>query len=301
LRYHRVHWVSALGLQQHWRDARIDAEYVSGDALAVRTKNIQSLRLEPPRPIARLTIDGQEVTADKGPLEYEHRDGRWIALDAASAVTLRKRPGLQGPIDDAFLGPFLVVTPTGATNPDVQRWVDFELDHFRRRWKNLYRADLPEVRDVDVTDAHIRDGHLVAFGDPASNALIRRVARQLPLTWSADQLALGELRVSATGHVPLLIYPNPLHPEKYLVLNSGPTHREHHDRTNSLQNPKLGDWALVDVTVPPDAEHPGRVIGSGFFDESWQLPAASKVEKTGVFTPAPPRKLGAKIMARLAP
>ena len=69
----------------------------------------------------------------------------------------------------------------------------------------------------------------------------------------------------------MMIYPNPLNPKKYVVLNSGPTFREAHDRTNSLQNPKLGDWAIIDVTQPPDAESPGRIVAAGFFDERWQV------------------------------
>jgi hypothetical protein len=72
-----------------------------------------------------------------------------------------------------------------------------------------------------------------------------------------------------------LIYPNPLNPQKYVVLNSGPTFREGHDRTNSLQNPKLGDWALIDLAEPPSATAPGRIVAAGVFDEKWQLPRSS--------------------------
>ncbi|MFP6602512.1 MAG: hypothetical protein VB862_08285, partial [Pirellulaceae bacterium] len=66
-------------------------------------------------------------------------------------------------------------------------------------------------------------------------------------------------------------YPNPWNDQKYVVLNSGPTHREGHDRTNSLQNPKLPDWAIVDLRQVPDALLPGKIVATGFFDESWQL------------------------------
>jgi hypothetical protein len=55
-----------------------------------------------------------------------------------------------------------------------------------------------------------------------------------------------------------------------VVLNSGPTFREGHDRTNSLQNPKLPDWAVVDLATPPDAQTPGKVVDAGFFDEEWK-------------------------------
>ena len=70
-----------------------------------------------------------------------------------------------------------------------------------------------------------------------------------------------------------MIYPNLLMktPSRYVVLNSGMTFREGHDRTNSLQNPKLPDWAIIDITFPPDRLKPGRIVDSNFFDESWRL------------------------------
>jgi hypothetical protein len=58
---------------------------------------------------------------------------------------------------------------------------------------------------------------------------------------------------------------------KYVVLNSGVTFREAHDRTNSLQNPKLPDWAVIDLSQPPDAATPGRIAAADFFDEEWKL------------------------------
>lgn len=72
--------------------------------------------------------------------------------------------------------------------------------------------------------------------------------------------------------VPVCIYPNPLNPERYLVLNSGLTFREAHSKTNSLQNPHLPDWAVIDITTPPGNQAPGRIAAAGFFNETWELP-----------------------------
>jgi hypothetical protein len=83
-------------------------------------------------------------------------------------------------------------------------------------------------------------------------------------------LIVNETEYSAAEHVPVLIYPNPLNPKKYIVVNSGPTFREGHDRTNSLQNPKLPDWAVVDLRTLPNAESTGKIVDAGFFDESWK-------------------------------
>ncbi len=273
LRYSRVLWIEALGLDSHWQDSRIDAAYAPDGQLTVTTKNIRSMQVRPPKPVLQMLVDGQHVLAGKGRTTFEKHDGRWGEPERVSGERLRKRPGLQGPIDDVLLEPFLVVTPSGNSTPEIDRWVAFELEHFRRRWKNVYRGELREARDVDLQPDEIARYHLICWGDPTSNSILRKVAKQLPLARKEEMLRLGSQQFDAAHHLPLSISPNPLNPLRYLVQNSGPTHREAHDRTNSLQNPKLGDWAIVDVRVAPDSERPGQVVGAGFFDEFWQLPA----------------------------
>ncbi len=67
----------------------------------------------------------------------------------------------------------------------------------------------------------------------------------------------------ADKHAPVLIYPNPLNPSKYVVLNSGFTYRAYDDLNNARQVPKLPDWAVIDLTVKPNARWPGEGCGGG--------------------------------------
>ncbi len=69
-----------------------------------------------------------------------------------------------------------------------------------------------------------------------------------------------------------MIYPNPLNPKKYVVLNSGFTFREYDYLNNARQVPKLPDYAIIDVSIPPDARKPGGIALAGFFNEAWKLP-----------------------------
>lgn len=281
LRYHRLHWVDVRRLNEHWRDTRVDAERTAGDTFQVTTRNVAALQLTPdrlPTPV-HVSIDGQtlKVVPEKDKrtgravVRLVNHDGRWSA-GAPDPQTLAKRPGLQGPIDDAFLEPFLVVLPSGTCrHSNVQQWVDFEQAHFLDRWQALFRGRARVKHDKDVTADDLARYHLVLWGDPAANSVLGRIADRLPITWTPDAIAVGDRRLSADGHVLMMIYPNPESPDHYVVLNSGPTFREGHDRTNSLQNPKLPDWAVIDLSQPPDATAPGRVAAADFFDESWQL------------------------------
>ncbi len=284
LRYNKMHWVQVFGLGEHWQDARVDAEMVSPEEIKVTTKNVTVLHLDPEELTTRqVSIDGQSVPIEPG----GNRSHRGISLRRTNDTWRHdphfvstysdrtKHPGRSGPIDDAFLDPFLVVTPTGKSrNAAFQAWVDSELSHFRNRWRALMRADLPEIRDVDF-DPHKVPVHcnLVLWGDADSNTAVRQIADELPAKFADGKWSLFGHTFDGNRYVPALVFPptKALAQRNYIVLNSGLTFREGHDRTNSQQNPKLPDWAIIDITQPPDAFSPGRIHDAGFFDEEWKL------------------------------
>lgn len=284
LRYDRCHWVRILGLLTHWKDSRVDAEQTDR-SLSVTTRNVGAFTIAaspPSAPLAskRVIVDEQAIDVSSAgaatKVTFERVNATWRVRETAPSG-LRKIHGLQGPIDDAFLEPFLVVVPTGESqSPQVERWVQFELAHFRERWRRLFRGDVREKVDRHVTPEDLRQYHLILWGDPQSNETLARVLPDLPLTWEANSVGMkkngaNQDLFAAGHHVPVLIYPNPLAPHRYVVINSGITFRAGHDRTNSLQNPKLPDWAILDLNSPPDTLSAGKVMAAGFFDEQWRV------------------------------
>jgi hypothetical protein len=265
LRYSRQYWVEATGLEEHWKDSRIDAER-GGDAVRLATKNISRLKLHLKNAESvKVTIDGKPVAASPTG-EFAKTAAGW-APAAAPAEGLSKRPGLQGPIDDAVVTPFLVVTPSGkCASPQVQKWVEFELAHFKDRWPAVFRGDLRIKADTEITPEDFAKYNLILWGDAKSNKVIGEVLGKLPIQWTGEALTVAGKKHDAATSVPLMIYPNPMNAQKYVVLNSGPTFREQDDANNSQQNAKWGDWAVVDVTVKPDTKTPGKVAEAGFFD-----------------------------------
>jgi hypothetical protein len=140
------------------------------------------------------------------------------------------------------------------------------------RFDKLYAKHLrahPRIKDDrDVTPQDLERFHVVVFGDPGSNRLLARLLNRLPLRWTREQVGFGnELR--ATGEaLPALIYPNPLNPRKYVVVNSGLTSEEREIR-GEYQLPRLGDYALLKIA--DGADFPDVLLG-GLFNQSWQLP-----------------------------
>jgi predicted esterase len=287
LRYPTKNWVKVIRLEEHWQDSRVDA-VLDESTFKVTTKNIAffsivlSRAMPPGEGMVKFTIDGQEFEHQRRRIgEHEVSpflkvNGRWKLQSIGEFADLTRTPvkqaGSMGPIDDAFYSRFLVVTPSGRSkNPLFQAWQEFELAHFRARWKALMRGDFLEKKDTEVTDAELRDVNLILWGDEDSNVVIKKTAASIPIKRSRSEWIIGEHKYDATNHVPVMIFPGPANNFKYIVLNSGLTFREAHDRTNSLQNPKLPDWAMIDITQPPDANAPGKVVNAGFFDEEWQL------------------------------
>ena len=292
LHYSRLHWIQVHELQEHWKDARVDAEIVGDRRIRLTTTNVNTLALTPWEKMEGvvLEIDGQtvEMTGDAGPQgmrQHAHfvmREGDKWRPGLRPGIALRKTSLLHGPIDDAFMERFTVIRPTGKSkNPNFQQWCDFELEHFRQRWRALMRADLPEMSDRELLDLADRvedlgTGHIVLWGDPDSNLVLKAFIDRLPVQFEDGSWKIRDRAFPGDRFVPSLIYPRPGSATEYLVLNSGLTFREGHDRTNSLQNPKLPDWAIIAITQPPDGLTPGRIHDAGFFNELWVLKGAPK-------------------------
>ncbi|MEZ6064849.1 MAG: hypothetical protein R3B90_03880 [Planctomycetaceae bacterium] len=200
----------------------------------------------------------------------------WEIVDAPLSGR-RKRHNLQGPIDDAFMDSFLFVTPTGdESHPPVSKWVESESSRAIQQWRQQMRGDARVKPASEVTDEDIASHNLILWGDPASNPLIERILPDLPLTWTPGALHVAGVDYDPAKHVPVLIYPNPLNPRRYVVLNSGFTYREYDYLNNARQTPKLPDWSVINLDTPPGPRWPGKVVDAGFFGEDWQVRAKNE-------------------------
>jgi hypothetical protein len=258
-RYDRCYWITVEGLEKTYERSDVDATQL-GRKFTVSTKNVSRLKLAGS---GAFEIDGQTIATKDVDPEFEKKNGKWRVWNGV--VSLQKTHGLQGPIDDAFLGPFLCVRPTGdAWNPAAQEYGRKALDRLSADFAKWLRGD-PRVKDDrDVSPSDIGAFNLVLFGDPGSNSLIAQVAPKLPIRWSKTEIAMAGQKFNAADHIPVLIYPNPLNPKRYVVINSGHTFGETEFRgTNALLFPRLGDYAVVGTD--------GAVAVAGLFQENWRF------------------------------
>ena len=147
--------------------------------------------------------------------------------------------------------------------------------HAVDHWRRQFRGEARVKDDKDITDADIAAHNLDPLGRPEQQCHAREDRRQAARAVGQGRRAARRAkRYDAGHHVPVLIYPNPLNPKRYVVLNSGFTFREYDYLNNARQVPKLPDFAVVDIDVPVSARSPGGIVAAGFFTEEWGLPAA---------------------------
>jgi pimeloyl-ACP methyl ester carboxylesterase len=263
VRFNECHWVSMDGLDAHYQRAEVDATR-SDDMkkYTVTTKNLNRIKFT--GPAASYTLDGQPLTAGANPT-FEKVNGKW-AVASARTNGLRKVHGLQGPIEDALRDAFLVVRGTGQPwNAGVQDMTQKRFDLFKFQFAKWMRGDIRVKDDSAVTASDISNYNLVLFGDPGSNSLIAKVIGKLPIQWSKTDITVGTQKFPSSGHALVMVYPNPLNPQRYVVLNTGHTFDADRNRAGSESTfyPRLGDYAVLSTD--------GSVAVGGLFGEHWEL------------------------------
>ena len=133
-----------------------------------------------------------------------------------------------------------------------------------------YRGDVRTKADTALTAADIAEHNLILFGDPGSNKVIAQILDKLPLKWTARAIELAGKSYGTSSHIPVMIYPNPLNPKRYVVLNAG------------LSGPgpggplsSYGDYAVLNIGMAAETKMGivAHVADSGLFDEDWKLPS----------------------------
>jgi hypothetical protein len=253
--------------------------------LALTTQNVRALAIA--RDVAAsVSVDGSEpmslrdATAGRMSDAYFVRasDG-WRLLDAEQARGFvanehrHKRHNLQGPIDDAFMAPFVCVRGTSRPwNAAHQAWADWTLARMEREWDRWFRGQVGVVADSELPEAEIADKNLILFGDPGSNSLLAKIKDRLPVRWDEESFAIGGQTWDPSTHGVALIFPNPLNPRRYVVINSGPTiHEDDFRKSNAWLFPKLGDAAVLKWSAAEDGSFKEETVWATLFNTDWEI------------------------------
>jgi hypothetical protein len=279
LRYGTLDWLRVTALGDCENLGRIDAERVSPDRVVVKTADVTGFELDRDR--ARLGPDRVTVEVDGTALSFAageplaaHRDpGGWHPGPPSRGVR-DKRAGLEGPIDDAFLGPLIFVY--GSLDP---RWTraNREVAETLARLRYGVQIRYPVVSDRELDRALEATHSLVLVGNAQSHSLIRQLDAALPIRVVGDAVRVGDQSFPGPTTGTSFVYPNPEHPDRYLLLVEGVGVPGLY---YALSLPALlPDFAVYDSRVAPAAGQQilgaAEVLTAGFFRPDWSLPPTS--------------------------
>ena len=268
-RYNKDYWVTVDGMQKHYDRAEVDAKRSDNHAnYDITTKNVSRLLLQQTNRATSINIDGQKLAVKSAPEIALEKVGPTWKTASLQQKGLHKHHGMQGPIDDAFLGAFLVVRPTGTPwNAEANDQALRMLQRFDKQYSIAYRGHIRVKDDKDVSADDFTKYNVVLFGDPGSNRWIAKMNSKLPLKWTKQTVMLGAKSFPSAESVPALIYPSPMSPTHYVVINSGLTPLWA-DWAGDFPTPRYGDFAIFKVKAGSDDPEPAY---AGLFNESWKV------------------------------
>ena len=336
LRYGRVHWAEIEAFDVYGAVGSLYAA-IQGDAVYVAPANLTRFALHllaspaATLPAVRVFVAGQQCY--DGPpalVEFEGlRDdtggiAAWRSVPAAADPQLRpqpdddalrpppKRAGLEGPIGEAFLGPFLVVYGTAGRGAAQNR---VEAEDFAREWNdfNVHYEAVHAVPEDEVHPEDIARDHLIVFGTLESSALLRRAddTFALPIKVHDDGVTVvdpvtGDRRYAGAQFGACVVYPNPLSDFRTdLVICHGRYRTEPDGNTwrglgFDLEKLQWGwgdytvfnnDWAElprvgnVNNKPPVTCYEAGYFVEAGTFDQEWRLRRSLEVDRVRALRP----------------
>ena len=285
LQYARGYWARIEGIGNWGRAAEVTCEISEdGESLRVESENVLSLRLEPPETLVA-EPGGLEVTWN-GEAVDPRIDGRVLKLgpltnphsESEDVPDLVKKPGLCGPVREAFSGPFVMVYGKSApdetnaspgvgegetpTSKDLATGAAVDWLRFAKG-----RPRLLPAQKVDRTI--IENNNLFLFGPPAQNPLMRRVLEDLPVRITENHIEIRGRRYAADRHGLWMIYPNPLNPDRYVVINTGLPWGKGLPVNHKYD--MIPDFIVYTGEKTRDDTECNKYVAAGFFDQFWQF------------------------------
>jgi hypothetical protein len=260
-----------------------DAAITGANTIRVDTQNVRTLRLSPAAPLVdpaqpvQVVWNGQPHTASlqNGAITL----GEAIGAGAKNART-------AGPLNDVINTPFAVVVGTASADPEMNALLAQKGREFAEFWQNWQQQPARVFRDTELSDADAARYSLILLGGADANLVARKLADRLPVKVSADSIEIAGHKFAVTNARIHVIRPNPLNPDRYVVLNAATSPLGlRYWSPHALQASAFGapnssafDFIIEDNHVSPGGDtwppslppDPSRLtVVSGWFDRDW--------------------------------
>ena len=285
LKHNRSYWVQIDQICEVPKMAKIHARIKDDNHIEVEAENVYQYTLllnkhliDPKQPVVirtngTISFSGKLPDLGKITLRAELDERGEIigyALAQRAGEGLTKTHALFGPIIDAYNSKFIYVYGTIGSPRDTE----VNLREARQDaldWRTWANGTSVIKSDVEVTAEDIENCNLILYGGPNTNAITLRINDQLPIQIKGEAVVAGDRKYVGEEIGLKMIYPNPLNPRRYLLINAGVTSKAVegiHRIGDPLYDP-LPDYVIFDKRDIAYDRH--YFLEAGFFDKNWQL------------------------------
>jgi len=275
LRHNKSFYLRLDAFEQYGIAAHARADLDEKTLSVTEIENVMTLTLGPVsgKTTLAVSIDGNNVGSFdlSKEVSFAKTDSGWQATDSCKENSMVKRHFVSGPAGDIFYEPIRIVLGTQGSAEE-----NFILDWLTKDWVGQFmqrnggvhrgifdgesRYIMQIVKDTEVTDEELETCNLILAGTQNSNAIYKRIADKLPLSFGDRKLKLLDQEFSGEDLGALAVSPSPFNPDRYVLAIGGATPRAAAGSTH------LGFQLLPDYMVW-DGEN---VCTFGFFNSDWQ-------------------------------
>ncbi len=308
LRYHKFYWVEvdALARENHFGLMRVDA--LPGNRIEIEAHNVARFSLvtlngvvDAAKPVTVEINDVpiKDIRIAEGRLSFVRQGDVWAVDKGRQIRGPVKKHGLSGPVIDGWIRPAVHVIGTLGGEEETNRLRNMmatEVRAWRSETCGFRSVDHPVRRDTQLTAEDIRDRNLILWGNDKTNAVIKKINGKLPIRLDGHKVIVKDQVYDYDDVALAMIYPNPLNPERYVLIYSGNVWMAgsmNYFRKSSPDGgkktidyfkipgayPTLPDWfvfrqnrvGLSQYYRPTYQKMKASGLEGGFFDGNWQL------------------------------
>jgi len=265
LRTGKSYWID-ITAKKKWSDfSKVTAVIRDRGVLEIETENVSELKIDTRHPKllnknVELIIDGQTMTVlGKRSWRIFHIDQekKWHA-GMFPARKLRKQKYLEGPWIDSERSAFILVY--GTSVPERTEQLKTIGQAIQKYYAN-FDIESGLIPDSAAFTENYKNYNLHLIGTPKENLYLKEITANLPLKMSNDFFAFNK-RFKYQTHGIRMIYPNPLKPDRYVLIDIYP---EQFNNYNLFQRP-IADYLIYSVDKDEI-----KTIDEGFFNNEWHL------------------------------
>jgi pimeloyl-ACP methyl ester carboxylesterase len=253
-----------------WGEPEIQKQTLS--ELDIVCENVARINIDIPN--SPLADKDEYVVGINNERRTVRREGDRLVVDVVDPPSPEKsfppmkRKGLCGPCEEVFDTSFIVVQGT-AGGPEDDLELEEKVTRFATEW-DTFADGFPRVKlDTEITPADIAESNLVLFGRPQTNVILGQIYFRLPVRIGDHRYEVAGNQYQGDDLGLVMCYPNPLNPDKYVLIFAGEYWGEKLDVNHKFD--MLPDFIVFTTMAFTREGDTNEHLCAGFFDTNWEL------------------------------